>query len=288
GGAPGGRGGARAAPGGPPPAPRCDAPWSPCTEPGSRRARCPVRRGAAGRTSRHDGRPAGARRRSPRAPDVPGTRPPASRRWRRHRPRWRPPAPPPRGRRPWRGAWFGGGPLRPPSWPARPSGARATVAETPRAASRRQRGAATAPLETRKEPGLRVTPLSRGGTPVEEISFDDIARIKSKISDTFGDWSDPLEVTQDMINRFAELTGDHQWIHVDVERAKRESPFGGTIAHGFLTLSLLPAMRSKAAWKVVGYGNATNYGANKLRFVSPVPAGAKVHSHGRLIGVESH
>ena len=123
---------------------------------------------------------------------------------------------------------------------------------------------------------------------MEEIRFDDIAALKSKISDTFGDWSDPLEVTQDMINRFAELTGDHQWIHVDVERAKRESPFGGTIAHGFLTLSLLPAMRSKAAWKVVGYGNATNYGANKLRFVSPVPAGAKVHSHGRLIGVESH
>ncbi len=123
---------------------------------------------------------------------------------------------------------------------------------------------------------------------MEDIPFDDIARLKSKISDTFGDWSDPIEVTQDMINRFAELTGDHQWIHVDVERAKRESPFGGTIAHGFLTLSLLPAMRSKAAWKVVGYGNATNYGANKLRFVSPVPAGAKVHSHGRLIGVESH
>ena len=122
---------------------------------------------------------------------------------------------------------------------------------------------------------------------MEDIRFDDIAALKSKISDTFGDWSDPLEVTQDMINRFAELTGDHQWIHVDVERAKRESPFGGTIAHGFLTLSLLPAMRSKAAWKVVGYGNATNYGANKLRFVSPVPAGAKVHSHGRLIGVET-
>ena len=82
---------------------------------------------------------------------------------------------------------------------------------------------------------------------MEDIRFDDIAALKSKISDTFGDWSDPIEVTQDMINRFAELTGDHQWIHVDVERAKRESPFGGTIAHGFLTLSLLPAMRSKAA-----------------------------------------
>jgi acyl dehydratase len=122
---------------------------------------------------------------------------------------------------------------------------------------------------------------------VEDIRFDDIAGLKAKISETFGDWSEPLLVTQDMINRFAELTGDHQWIHVDVERARRESPFGGTIAHGFLTLSLLPAMRSKASWKIVGYGNATNYGANKLRFVRPVPAGAKLHSHGRLVGIEA-
>ena len=122
---------------------------------------------------------------------------------------------------------------------------------------------------------------------MEDIRFDDIAGLKAKISETFGDWSEPLLVTQDMINRFAELTGDHQWIHVDVERAKRESPFGGTIAHGFLTLSLLPAMRSKASWKIVGYGNATNYGANKLRFVRPVPAGAKLHSHGRLVGIEA-
>jgi acyl dehydratase len=122
---------------------------------------------------------------------------------------------------------------------------------------------------------------------VEDIRFDDLAGLKGKISDTFGEWSDPLEVTQDMINRFAELTGDHQWIHVDVERAKRESPFRGTIAHGFLTLSLLPAMRGKTTWRVVGYGNATNYGANKLRFVRPVPAGAKVHAHSRLVGIEA-
>jgi acyl dehydratase len=122
---------------------------------------------------------------------------------------------------------------------------------------------------------------------VEDIRFDDLAGLKAKISDTFGEWSDPLEVTQDMINRFADLTGDHQWIHVDVERAKRESPFRGTIAHGFLTLSLLPAMRGKTSWRIVGYGNATNYGANKLRFVRPVPAGAKVHAHSRLVGIEA-
>jgi acyl dehydratase len=122
---------------------------------------------------------------------------------------------------------------------------------------------------------------------VEDIRFDDIPALQAKISDAFGDWSEPVEVTQEMINRFAELTGDHQWIHVDVERARRESPFRTTIAHGFLTLSLLPRMHGRAGWRITGFGNATNYGANKLRFVSPVPAGAKVHAHSRLVGVET-
>jgi hypothetical protein len=123
---------------------------------------------------------------------------------------------------------------------------------------------------------------------MEEIRFDDIAKLKTKISDTHGGWSEPVEVTQDMINRFADLTGDHQWIHVDVERATRESPFKRPIAHGFLTLSLLPAMKREPEWKITGFGNATNYGANKLRFASPVPAGAKIHSRARLVGVEPH
>jgi acyl dehydratase len=123
---------------------------------------------------------------------------------------------------------------------------------------------------------------------VEDIRFDDIDRLKSKISDQFSGWSEPVEITQDMIQKFADLTGDHQWIHVDVERAKRESPFKAPIAHGFLTLSCLPAMKREPEWRLTGYGNATNYGANKLRFVSPVPAGSKIHSRGRLVGVEPH
>src|SRR3954453_23637641 len=93
-------------------------------------------------------------------------------------------------------------------------------------------------------------------------------------------------MTQERVQDFADLTGDHQWIHVDVERAKRESPFKTPIAHGFLTLSLLPAMKREPEGRLTGFGNATNYGANKLRFVSPVPAGAKVHSRSRLIGAE--
>jgi acyl dehydratase len=122
---------------------------------------------------------------------------------------------------------------------------------------------------------------------MEQIRFDDIEKLRSKVSDTFGPFGPELEVTQDMINRFADLTGDHQWIHVDVERAKRESPFKGTIAHGFLTLSLIPHLRASGDYQLVGFGNATNYGADKLRFVGPVPAGAKIHARSRLVAVEA-
>ena len=121
---------------------------------------------------------------------------------------------------------------------------------------------------------------------MQDIRFDDIEGLRAKVSEEFGPWGPPVEVTQAMIDKFAELPGDQQWIHVDVERAKRESPFKGTIAHGFLTLSLLPVLRSGSDYKVIGYGNATNYGSDKLRFVSPVPAGSKVHARSRLVAVD--
>jgi acyl dehydratase len=87
--------------------------------------------------------------------------------------------------------------------------------------------------------------------------------------------SDWLVVSQQQINTFADATGDHQWIHVDVARAAAETPFKSTIAHGFLTLSLLSALlRSTVA--VDGLRMAINYGLNRVRFVSPVPAGARI------------
>ncbi len=119
-----------------------------------------------------------------------------------------------------------------------------------------------------------------------EIRFDDIEGLKAQVSEDFSGWGPEIEVSQEMINGFAELTGDHQWIHVDVERARRESPFGGPIAHGFLTLSLLPMLRTRSDFSIVGYGNAVNYGADKLRFVAPVPAGAKIRARSRLRGVD--
>ncbi len=94
-----------------------------------------------------------------------------------------------------------------------------------------------------------------------------------------------VEVTQEQVDLFADATGDHQWIHVDVERANRESPFGGPIAHGYLTLSLLIPMWSE----VLVVSDATmgvNYGLNKVRFPSPVPVGSKLRLTATLEDVE--
>lgn len=89
--------------------------------------------------------------------------------------------------------------------------------------------------------------------------------------------SEWIEVDQARVDRFAAATGDHQWIHVDPERARRESPFGGPIAHGFLTLSLIPALleRTVALRQRMGL----NYGLNRVRFTSPLPVGARVRAH---------
>ncbi len=97
--------------------------------------------------------------------------------------------------------------------------------------------------------------------------------------------SDWLEVTQEMIDKFAEATGDHQWIHVDRERAAREMPGGRTIAHGFLTLSLLPRL-SQGIYRIRKRSRAINYGSNKVRFTSPVPAGSRIRLHLTLKATE--
>ncbi|MFN8982812.1 MAG: MaoC family dehydratase [Alphaproteobacteria bacterium] len=97
--------------------------------------------------------------------------------------------------------------------------------------------------------------------------------------------SDWLEVTQDLIDRFAEVTGDYQWIHVDVERAKRDMPGGKTIAHGYLLLSLLPKLGAgiyKLSWPT----RSINYGSDKVRIVNPVKAGARIRLCQSLVAVE--
>ena len=107
--------------------------------------------------------------------------------------------------------------------------------------------------------------------------------LKSLIGTELGvsDWH---VVTQEQVNLFADATGDHQWIHVDVERANA-GPFGGPIAHGYLTLSLTPMLMAQA-FEVTGISMGVNYGANKIRFPSPVPVGSKVRLSAKLLQVD--
>jgi acyl dehydratase len=110
--------------------------------------------------------------------------------------------------------------------------------------------------------------------------IDEIEALKGKLIGP-SDWR---EVTQQMINEFADLSDDHQWIHVDVERAKAESPFGTTVAHGNLTLSLIDGLRRGLAdWS--GFKLGVNYGWNKVRFPAPVVAGARVRCYMELVEV---
>ena len=97
-----------------------------------------------------------------------------------------------------------------------------------------------------------------------------------------GEWR---EVTQGMIDQFADLSGDDQWIHVDVERAKTESPFGTTVAHGNLTLSMIDGFRRDLI-SSTGFALGVNYGWNKVRFPAPVPAGSRLRASGEVISVD--
>jgi acyl dehydratase len=119
---------------------------------------------------------------------------------------------------------------------------------------------------------------------VAVVEVEGIEGLKELIGQTIGptEWR---EVTQEMINSFAELSGDDQWIHVDVERAKKESPFGTTVAHGNLTLSMIDGLRLDLI-KSSGFKLGVNYGWNKVRFPAPVPAGSKVRATGEVLEVE--
>lgn len=114
-------------------------------------------------------------------------------------------------------------------------------------------------------------------------TFDRLTDLQAEVGNELGTgaW---VTVTQEMIDRFADATGDHQWIHVDPERAAA-GPFGATIAHGFLTLSLLPTLVSQT-FDVAGVRMGVNYGLNKVRFTSPVPAGSRLRARVSLLGYE--
>ncbi len=114
-------------------------------------------------------------------------------------------------------------------------------------------------------------------------TFDGIGDLETKVGNHLG-YSEWHQVTQEQVNLFADATGDHQWIHVDVERAKG-GPFGGPIAHGYLTLSMAPVLMEELV-AVDGVAMGVNYGLNKLRFPAPVPVGSRVRLGAQLTNVE--
>jgi len=119
---------------------------------------------------------------------------------------------------------------------------------------------------------------------MKPVEINGIEEARAMVGETIGpcEWR---EVTQAAIDDFARLSGDDQWIHVDVERAKRESPFGQTIAHGNLTLSMIDGMR-RALVETRGFKLGVNYGWNKVRFPAPVPAGSRVRATAEIVSLD--
>jgi acyl dehydratase len=117
----------------------------------------------------------------------------------------------------------------------------------------------------------------------DQVVINGLDELKSRVGEEIA-VSDWREVTQDEIDRFAEVTGDDQWIHVDPERAK-DTPFGGTIAHGYYTLSLAPRF-TEQVMALDGFAFAINYGLNKVRFPAPLPVGSKVRMTAKLANLE--
>jgi acyl dehydratase len=111
-----------------------------------------------------------------------------------------------------------------------------------------------------------------------------IDELRELVGQTVGP-SDWREVTQEIIDKFAEVSGDHQWIHVDVERAKTDSPFGKTIAHGNLTLSMVDGFRDQL-FRSTGFTMGVNYGWNKVRFPAPVPSGSRIRASLETLSVD--
>ncbi|ETK34800.1 MaoC family dehydratase [Microbispora sp. ATCC PTA-5024] len=113
--------------------------------------------------------------------------------------------------------------------------------------------------------------------------FTDLAELKAAKGEHLG-YTDWREISQERVNLFADATDDHQWIHVDADRAK-EGPFGGTIAHGYLSLALVPSFMQEL-FRVEGIRMAVNYGLNKVRFPRPVPVGSRVRAGAEIVDVK--
>lgn len=122
------------------------------------------------------------------------------------------------------------------------------------------------------------------------IDFKDQKALNTLISEQWSDWSAPLTINQSMIDDFANVSGDKLWIHTDPQRCEEQSPFGSTIAHGFLILSVLSQLNtgSNISKQVSGYTQIMNYGSDKLRFMSPVQVDKSIHARSRVSNILVH
>ena len=131
------------------------------------------------------------------------------------------------------------------------------------------------------EPAPETPPVA-----VTKVPVADEAALRALVSESFTAWSNEVVVDQALIDEFARLSGDDYWIHTDPDKARKMGPFGGTIAHGALVQVLQSRMKIPLGFEVTGFTNMVNYGSDRLRFPSPVPAGSRIHARGRVKAVE--
>ena len=141
-------------------------------------------------------------------------------------------------------------------------------------------------IDGQRQPEAPAQEPAQPAAPRRRIDVKDIEGLRSLVSEQFGGWSDEVEVTQELIDRFAALSGDDYWIHTDPARARAESPFGTTIAHGSLVQVLVSRLQLPLDWELTGFTNMVNYGSDRLRFPTPVPSGCRIRARSRVKDVQ--
>ena len=143
-----------------------------------------------------------------------------------------------------------------------------------------------ASLEPLPAMGSEPAPSTSAQAPARQIDLNDGPALQALVSEQYSDWSNVVMVDQALIDDFARLSGDDYWIHTDPQRARLQSPFGGTIAHGALVQVLQSRMKLALGFEISGFTTQINYGSDRLRFPAPVPAGSRIHSRARVKKVE--
>lgn len=137
------------------------------------------------------------------------------------------------------------------------------------------------------QPEAPEPPAQAPSAPRRQISCKDLDAMRALVSEAFSGWSNSIPVTQSLIDQFAELSGDDYWLHTDPVRARAESPFGTTIAHGALVQVLMSRLKVPMDYEIAGCNTMVNYGSDRLRFPTPVPAGCHIHARYRVKAVEA-